>query len=356
MRGADRPAKPRWGEIPKGHDPSAKRRLGILTVRDRVVQAALKQIIEPILEPRFLPCSFGFRPGRSVSTAWFAGRDWLAKHARQRACWGVQLDVASCFASLSHARLMDAIEERIGDRRILQLLRSVLTAGAAESGWSWLGGRHGVVEGSPLSPLLCNLYLHEVDKELSTWQQETGTTARYLRYADDLLLLGTNAKVLRAGIRRIRQVLHRLGLRIGRGTKPAPIEAGIPWLGVVIQRRKSSPSVAVAAFFIPVAKAEEMRQEVEALTPLDVGLRRFDPTVVRKRIEELNQQLHVWHQTYRFAGNAPEVFRLIDDAAQGRVRRMLERATGLHGMHLTVRATPPFGVASDTSSTPFAAG
>ncbi len=153
-------------------------------VRDRVVQGAMKIVIEPIFEADMLECSFGFRPRRSAHDALQVIVDETWKGAR----WIAESDIANCFEAIPHSGLMTAIEERISDRQILKLLRAMLRAGVMEDE----AVRHsisGTPQGGVISPCLCNVYLHRLDRQ---WTERGYGTL--LRYADDLLAICTTRR------------------------------------------------------------------------------------------------------------------------------------------------------------------
>jgi group II intron reverse transcriptase/maturase len=166
------PARRVW--IPKPGS-TERRPLSIPAVRDRVVQAAVKLVLEPVFEADFLPCSFGFRPKRGahdtlqvlIDETW-RGRRWI-----------VETDIASCFEAIPHDKLMLAVEERVVDRRVLKLLRAMLHAGVMEDG-TVTRTATGTPQGGVVSPLLANIYLHRVDR---AWQ--TAGVGVLVRYADD---------------------------------------------------------------------------------------------------------------------------------------------------------------------------
>ncbi|MFZ0379319.1 MAG: reverse transcriptase domain-containing protein [Solirubrobacteraceae bacterium] len=155
-----RPLAARRVFIPKPGSPTEQRPLSIPAVRDRIVQAATKTVIEPIFEADFLPCSFGLRPRRSqhdalqvlVDEAW-DGRRWVAES-----------DISNCFGEIPHSGLMSAIEERIADRNVLKLLRAMLRAGVMQDG-TVTRDVAGTPQGGVLSPCLCNVYLHRLDRQ-----------------------------------------------------------------------------------------------------------------------------------------------------------------------------------------------
>src|SRR6266508_3063831 len=148
------------------------RPLSIPAVRDRVVQAAAKIVIEPIFEADFLECSFGFRPKRSAHDALQVLIDESWRHRR----WVVETDIADCFEAIPHDRLMAAIEERIVDRKLLKLLRALLRAGVMEQG-AVRREVTGTPQGGVISPLIANVYLHRLDRQWRT--RGCGVLVRY---------------------------------------------------------------------------------------------------------------------------------------------------------------------------------
>ena len=156
-----------------------RRPLSIPAVRDRIVQAAVKIAIEPIFEADFQPCSFGFRPRRAAHDALqvLIDESWRGRR------WVVETDIASCFEEIPHDRLMQAIEDRICDRKLLRLLRAMLRAGVMEQG-AVRRSDTGTPQGGVISPLLANVYLDRLDRE---WQARG--RGRLVRYADDLVVM-----------------------------------------------------------------------------------------------------------------------------------------------------------------------
>jgi group II intron reverse transcriptase/maturase len=201
-----RPLPARRVFIPKP-GRSERRPLSIPAVRDRVVQAALKTVIEPIFEADMLECSFGFRPGRSAHDA----LQVLIDESWSGARWVAESDVADCFEAIPHSGLMTAIEERISDRHVLKLLRAMLRAGVMQDG-SVKRSDTGSPQGGVISPVLCNVYLHRLDRQ---WAQRGHGVL--VRYADDLLAICKTKREAESALEAFTVILDELGLEL----KPA---------------------------------------------------------------------------------------------------------------------------------------
>jgi group II intron reverse transcriptase/maturase len=205
--GSWRPLPARRVFIPKPGRPDEQRPLSIPAVRDRVVQAALKSVIEPIFEADMLECSFGFRPRRSAHDA----LQVLVDESWRGARWVAESDVANCFEAIPHSGLMTAIEERIVDRHVLKLLRAMLRAGVMEDA-AVRRGISGTPQGGVISPVLCNVYLHRLDRQWATRGRGV-----LLRYADDLLAICKTRRDAESALEALAAILAELGLEL----KPA---------------------------------------------------------------------------------------------------------------------------------------
>jgi RNA-directed DNA polymerase len=207
--GRYRPLPARRVFIPKP-GTSEQRPLSIPAVRDRVVQAAAKIVLEPVFEADFLPCSFGFRPGRSAHDALqvLIDESWRGRR------WVVETDIANCFSAIPHDRLMQAIGERVCDRAVLALIRTLLRAGVMEGGLLRRSAS-GTPQGGPLSPLLCNAYLHRLDRAWSV--SEHGVLVRYV---DDAVVMCDTRGQAEAALARLTDLLAGLGLE-PRRPRPA---------------------------------------------------------------------------------------------------------------------------------------
>ena len=198
--GRYRPLPARRVLIPKP-GTTEQRPLSIPPVRDRIVQAAVKIVLEPVFEADFLPCSFGFRPERSQQDA----LQVLIEECAQGRRWVVETDIASCFSAIPHQELMQAVEERVCDQPVLKLLRAILRAGVMEDGQVRRPDT-GAAQGGVISPVMCNVYLHRLDR---AWDDGDGVL---VRFADDLVVMCWSRGQAEAALARLTALLAGLGL------------------------------------------------------------------------------------------------------------------------------------------------
>jgi RNA-directed DNA polymerase len=295
--------------IPKPGRPDEQRPLSIPAVRDRIVQAAVKIVIEPIFEADMLECSFGFRPRRSahdalqvlIDEAW-DGRRWVAES-----------DISNCFGEIPHSGLMSAIEERISDRHVLKLLRAMLRSGVMEDG-AVRRGVTGTPQGGVISPCLCNVYLHRLDRQ---WAQRGHGVL--VRYADDLLAMCRTRAEAEAALAALRLILAELGLELKDAkTRIVHLQEGgegVEFLGFHPRwvRAKRAKHVQFLARWPSRRGMQQARDRIREITDRRWLLRPVDETV-----REVNAFLRGWAGYFRY-GNSARHFDAISDYAARRV-------------------------------------
>ncbi len=297
------------------------RPLGIPTVKDRVVQAALLYIIEPIFEQDFLECSFGFRPERSAHQAIDAIKDAIHKDKTQV----YDADLKGYFDTIPHDKLMKAVERRIADQQVLKLIRKWLTAPIWEEGKPMNPNDRGTPQGGVISPLLANIYLHWFDKVFHG-TQGPGTTAKavLVRYADDFVIM---ARYL---TKRIitwveGEIEGRFGLTINREktkikdlTKP---KEELDFLGFTMRRQsfKRAPWRQYCKEQPSKKSLNKAREEIKTITSSKNGCKSVEEVV-----KTLNQYLRGWGQ-YFHKGYPSKTFSAINAYTDGRVYRFLQR-------------------------------
>ena len=320
VEGTYRPQRNRKKEIAK--EGSAKTRvLSIPTIRDRIVQGAVKLILEPIFEADFQPGAYGYRPKRTAHEA----VDVVSRAIMQGKTRVIDLDLKSYFDNVRHDILLGKIAERVDDADVMQVLRSILKA---------TGGK-GVPQGGVISPLLSNLYLNEVDRMLERAKGATRTgpyvNVEYARYADDLVVLVHGHReqdwVVRAVKKRLGEEFAKLHVEINEDKSRVvdlTQKESFSFLGFEYRRERSERGKWWAR------KTPQKKKRTALQRRLKEEFRKARSQPVEGVVKKINPILRGWVNYFR-VGNSARCFQYIRRWVERKVRRHLMRARGKPG-------------------------
>ena len=314
-----RPQRNRRKEIPKSGNKV--RVLGIPSIRDRVVQGALKLILEPIFEADFQPGSFGYRPKRTAHEAVHR----VAQAIVRRKTRVIDIDLRSYFDNVRHDLLLGKVARRVDDADVMWLLKMMLKA----------TGKKGVPQGGVISPLLSNLYLNEVDRMLERAKEVTRngkyTYLEYARYADDLVILVDEYRrhdwLLKAVERRLREELAKLHVELNEEKSrivDLRRDVSIGFLGFEFRRVRSCRGVWRANY------SPKLQKRTALLEKLREIFRRFRSQPVDRVVTLINPILRGW-VNYFAVGHSSRCFNFVRDWVEKKMRRHLMRARQRRG-------------------------
>jgi len=319
IKGTYQPTRNRIKDIPKANGKT--RKLGISTIKDRVVQGAVKLILEPVFEADFQEGSYGYRPKRTAHQAVERVAEAIVT-AKTRV---IDLDLRSYFDTVKHHILLEKIAKRIIDERIMWLLKQMLK----------IGGKEGVPQGSVLSPLLSNIYLNEVDKMLEKAKEVTRegkyTHIEYARFADDAVILVDGHPKwdwLWVGInKRLREELNKLQVYINEEkTKELDLLKGnsFGFLGFEFRRVKTKTGKWSANY------QPKKQSRIKVIEKLRDVFQRHESQPLTRVKELINPILRGWVQYFRI-GHSSRAFGYVKDWLTKKIRRHLMKAKGRPG-------------------------
>ena len=323
------PLPVRERRIPKAN--GKLRTLGIPTARDRAVQASMKLVLEPIFEADFKPCSYGFRPRRRAHDAIAE----IHMFATQGYTWVLEGDITACFDEIDHTALMGRVRHRIGDKRVLRLVKAFLKAGVLSEDQVTRDTKSGTPQGGTLSPLLANVALSALDEHfVDAWERDMATrprresrrrrgesTYRLVRYADDFVVMVSGTRAHAEGLRHdVEAVLSSLGLRLNDDkTSVCHIDEGFDFLGFRIQRQRKRGSDKAFVYTWPSRRSlSSVMAKVRAITTQGTN------NPLSDLLRQLNGVLRGWTNYFRH-GVSKDTFAYLHQFTWLRVVRWLSR-------------------------------
>lgn len=313
------PTRNRKAEIPKENGKT--RILNIPTIRDRVVQTAVKLILEPIFESDFQAGSFGYRPKRTAENA--------IKRVEKAVIKGmtkvIDVDLKSYFDTIKHNILLNKIAKRINDKDIMRLLKLIIKANS----------KNGVPQGSPLSPLLSNIYLNEVDKMLEKAKEVTKKDGydhlEYARWADDIVILIDGHSnwnwLVKAAYKRLNEELMKLGVKLNEEkTKQIDMirDETFSFLGFKFKRKKSRKGKWTVLTIPKTSARTKLLKKIKDI------FRQNRSGKIKEVVGKINPIIRGWVNYFKI-GNSSKTFSYVRNWVEKKIRRHMMHAKGLQG-------------------------
>jgi RNA-directed DNA polymerase len=304
------PARRVW--IPKPGSVE-KRPLGIPAVRDRVVQAALLHVIEPIFERDFAERSYGFRPGRGCLQALHT----LEQLLETGYTWVVDVDLKGYFDSIAHPRLLELIQQRIQDGKVIELISQYLRAGVMEAMKGWQPTKQGTPQGAVISPLLSNIYLNPLDHQMAQRGYEM------VRYADDFVVCCKTPERAQQALSEIAAWVAAVGLQL-HPDKTRVVNAsekgGFDFLGYHFERYRQGKGL----------KWPRLKSQNKLRESLRQKLKRRRSGSIRSISVEINPVLRGWYGYFKYS--LPNAMQRVDEWVRERIRHIIRRRQKRQGM------------------------